>query len=340
MDTEIIDLSHNNNLNNDYNKIKKYYLEGKLIAIPTETVYGLSADATNDSAVKKIYEAKGRPSDNPLIVHFYEVSQLDNIVEFNDENIKKLMDTFWPGPMTLVLPLKKNNNISKIVTANLETLAVRMPINKYARNILKETRCLLAAPSANISGKPSPTKYEHVYNDLNGKIDAIVVGEESELGLESTVIDCTKFPFVILRPGTINKEHIEAVLGKNSIVHNTDTVELAISPGMKYRHYSPDADFIILDNSLEEAIHFLKDKNDEYGFITYSKYKDYLENLNINIKYIAHSEYSVDDANKNLYNILRQYDKEKVKKIYMLKMTETEENKALLNRINKASSKK
>ena len=162
METEIINISKSKDKKEIYRKLTTYYKDGKLVAIPTETVYGLSANAMDDKAVCKIYEAKGRPSDNPLIVHFYEMSQLDNIVDYSDENVKKLIDKFWPGPMTLILNAKENNGISKKVTAGLNTLAVRMPSNITAREILKETEVLLAAPSANTSGKPSPTKFEHV----------------------------------------------------------------------------------------------------------------------------------------------------------------------------------
>ena len=171
----------------------------------------------DDKAVCKIYEAKGRPSDNPLIVHFYEMSQLDNIVDYSDENVKKLIDKFWPGPMTLILNAKENNGISKKVTAGLNTLAVRMPSNITAREVLKETGVLLAAPSANTSGKPSPTKFEHVYHDLNGKIDVIIEDEQSDIGLESTVVDCTRYPFVIARPGDITNSFVIHCISTKSI---------------------------------------------------------------------------------------------------------------------------
>ncbi len=340
MKTEIIDLKDFQN-NNIYSKLKEYYEDNKLIAIPTETVYGLSADATREIAVKKIYEAKGRPSDNPLIVHFYALEQLENIVCFNDENVKKLVYNFWPGAMTLILKLKNKNIIAKNVTANLDTVAVRMPSDKYARKILKETKVLLAAPSANTSGKPSPTKFEHVVNDMDGKIDVIIKGDDSSIGLESTVVDCTKYPFVIARPGNITAKDIEKVLGENSVVYNDEVdVENPISPGMKYRHYSPDGDLIIYEKSFNELIELLKSKNEDTGFITYENNKKYVENLKVKVKYLAKNEENIEQSNKNLYNILREFDKEKVKEIYILSLNEIEKSKALINRINKASSKK
>ena len=343
METEIINISKSKDKKEIYRKLTTYYKDGKLVAIPTETVYGLSANAMDEEAVSKIYEAKGRPSDNPLIVHFYEMNQLDSIVDYNDENVKKLINNFWPGPMTLILNAKENNGISKKVTAGLNTLAVRMPSNITAREILKETGVLLAAPSANTSGKPSPTKFEHVYHDLNGKIDVIIEDEQSDIGLESTVIDCTRYPMVIARPGEITKEDIEDILGEGSVKYNEEVLTqnvAPISPGMKYRHYSPEAELVLFNGSFENLINILKDRNKKTGFITYKEMKSKVNNLNVSIKYLADSEKSVEQSNKNLYNILREFDEEKVEEIFILPIGETKENKALLNRLNKAISKK
>ena len=343
METEIINISKSKDKKEIYRKLTTYYKDGKLVAIPTETVYGLSANAMDEEAVSKIYEAKGRPSDNPLIVHFYEMNQLDSIVDYNDENVKKLINNFWPGPMTLILNAKENNGISKKVTAGLNTLAVRMPSNITAREILKETGVLLAAPSANTSGKPSPTKFEHVYHDLNGKIDVIIEDEQSDIGLESTVIDCTRYPMVIARPGEITKEDIEDILGEGSVKYNEEVLTqnvAPISPGMKYRHYSPEAELVLFNGSFENLINILKDRNKKTGFITYKEMKSKVNNLNVSIKYLADSEKSVEQSNKNLYNILREFDEEEVEEIFILPIEETKENKALLNRLNKAISKK
>ena len=343
METEIINISKSKDKKEIYRKLTIYYKDGKLVAIPTETVYGLSANAMDEEAVSKIYEAKGRPSDNPLIVHFYEIKQLDNIVDYSDENVKKLINNFWPGPMTLILNAKDNNGVSKKVTAGLNTLAVRMPSNITAREILKETGVLLAAPSANTSGKPSPTKFEHVYHDLNGKIDVIIEDEQSDIGLESTVIDCTRYPMVIARPGEITKEDIEDILGEGSVKYNEEVLTqnvAPISPGMKYRHYSPEAELVLFNGSFENLINILKDRNKKTGFITYKEMKSKVNNLNVSIKYLADREKSVEQSNKNLYNILREFDEEMVEEIFILPIEETKENKALLNRLNKAISKK
>ena len=343
MDTEIINISNSKNKKEIYDKLLQYYENNKLVAIPTETVYGLSADAKSDEAISKIYLAKGRPSDNPLIVHFYDIRQLENIVDYSDTRVKKLTDSFWPGPMTLILNAIENNVISKKVSAGLKTLAVRMPSNTTAREILKETKVLLAAPSANTSGKPSPTKFEHVYHDLNGKIDVIIEDEQSDIGLESTVIDCTRTPLVIARPGEITKEDIEKVLGEGSVKYNDEIIsdnQAPIAPGMKYRHYSPEAELILYRKSFEDLIELLRIKGKETGFITYDCYKNKLKGLDISIKYLAETEKSVEQSNKNLYNILREFDEENIKEIYILPIKENKENIALLNRLNKAISKK
>ncbi|MDO4814369.1 MAG: L-threonylcarbamoyladenylate synthase [Gemella sp.] len=322
-------------------KIKEYYLSGEVVAIPTETVYGLSADAQNKEAVSKIFVAKNRPADNPLIVHFYELSQLDGIVDYSDPWIKDLANKFWPGPMSLILPLLDKEKIASNVTAGLSSLAVRMPSDKYAREILKETGVLLAAPSANTSGKPSPTRASHVINDMDGKIAAIVEGEDSEIGLESTVIDCRKRPFVIARPGSIKLSDIEKVLGEGNIsYHDFDDKEKVISPGTKYRHYSPEADLLIEDISLGEMITKLEKVDSSTAFITYEKYKEKLMNLSCTIKYLAKSEENIEESSKNLYNILRECDLENIRTIYLLKIKENDKSKALVNRITKASSKK
>jgi len=247
------------------------------------------------------------------------------------------------GLKNLILELEKNEIVPSCITGGLNTVAVRMPSNITAREILKETEVLLAAPSANTSGKPSPTKFEHVYHDLNGKIDVIIEDEQSDIGLESTVIDCTRTPLVIARPGEITKEDIEGILGLGSVKYNDEVMvdtQTPIAPGMKYRHYSPEAELLYYEDSLEKALEFLKTKNKKTGFITYKSNEHLFENLNISVKYLADNEKSVEQSNKNLYNILREFDEEKVEEIYILPIKETKENIALLNRLNKAISRK
>ncbi|OMG44744.1 translation factor Sua5, partial [Paenibacillus macerans] len=205
-------------------EIKQTFLDGGLVAIPTETVYGLGANARNEEAVENIYVAKGRPSDNPLIVHIHSIEQLDDFVEYIDDKVKVLMDEFWPGPISFILPLKQGYLCSK-VTGGLEPIA---------------------APSANISGRPSPTTFEHVNRDLNGKVNGIVNGDQCEEGLESTVIDCTQFPFRIARPGSITQDMIETKLPHSINRQIYEENEKPIAPGMKYKHYSPETPLTIV----------------------------------------------------------------------------------------------
>lgn len=224
---------------------------GETVAFPTETVYGLGANALDETAVKKIYEAKGRPSDNPLIVHIAERSQLADIVVEVPEKAERLMISFWPGPISIIM--RRKDTIPNCVTAGLDTVAVRMPENAEAFVLLKLAGCPVAAPSANLSGKPSPTRPEHVIHDLEGRVSGIVAGRCCEVGIESTVIDVTSEPPVILRPGIITKEEIESVIGPVLMAPRKSTVKnIPKAPGMKYTHYAPDAPMILYEGSPEK----------------------------------------------------------------------------------------
>ena len=230
--------------------------EGGLVAMPTETVYGLAADAQNADAVKEIFLAKGRPQDNPLIVHIDKVEQLDEIAYTNDL-AKKLAQAFWPGPLTLVVK-KRRGVIPDIVTCSMDTVAVRLPKSAYARELISRSKRYIAAPSANISGKPSPTRAEHVIEDFMGKIPIILDGGECEVGLESTVCAVYENKPVILRPGGITEQMIEQVAGSveisPAVLGGLKEGEKAVSPGMKYKHYSPKAQVIIADGNTKQAI--------------------------------------------------------------------------------------
>jgi len=232
---------------------------GGLVGIPTETVYGLAANALDGPAVSQIFKVKGRPQDNPLIVHISELGQLSPLVLEVPENAVKLANAFWPGPLTIIL--RKSEIIPDEVSAGLETVAVRMPSHPVARKIISHSGVPLAAPSANLSGSPSPTTALHVYNDLNGKIPAIVDGGKCSVGLESTVITLNERVPRILRPGGITPEKLEKVLGKieidDAVLNMLREGEKAASPGMKYRHYSPKAEVTIVKGSLEQFISFV-----------------------------------------------------------------------------------
>ncbi|WP_046174705.1 L-threonylcarbamoyladenylate synthase [Domibacillus indicus] len=223
--------------------------QGEVVAFPTETVYGLGAQVKRDSAVEKIFQAKGRPSDNPLIVHIADRTHVDELARLIPPYAQLLINAFWPGPLTIVVP-KKEGAVSERVTAGLDTVAVRMPDHPAALALIKEAGVPVAAPSANRSGKPSPTTAEHVLDDLNGRIAGIVDAGETGVGLESTVVDCTGDYPVILRPGGITQADIEAVAGHadtNTALKKAE--EAPKAPGMKYTHYAPEAPLYIMEGT-------------------------------------------------------------------------------------------
>lgn len=242
------------------NAAAKIIQNGGIAAIPTETVYGLAANALDGNAVSKIFKAKGRPQDNPLIVHICELSGWYPLVKDIPEAALKLAEAFWPGPLTVILP--KSDIIPAEVSAGLSTVAVRMPSHPIARALIRAAGLPLAAPSANVSGSPSPTSAKHVLNDLNGKIDAVIDGGVCTVGVESTVISLADKTPCLLRPGGITPEQLKAVLGKididPAVFSSLGTGEKPSSPGMKYKHYAPKARVIILKGSLEAFINFVK----------------------------------------------------------------------------------
>lgn len=249
---------------------------GGIVAFPTETVYGLGANALDEEAVKKIYKAKGRPSDNPMIVHISQVGDVHDIAEISEatmsekamENLKRCADAFWPGPLTMVLP--KKEIVPLTTTGGLDTVAIRMPSHKTARMLIEYSGCPIAAPSANLSGKPSPTTAEHTLDDMDGRIDAIIFGSDCQVGIESTVVDMRKDEPVILRPGRITAEDLSNAIDGMVLIHpslkkkdmSQSDVDMsqnmvARSPGMKYKHYAPEAEmqiFISDTNDREKAL--------------------------------------------------------------------------------------
>ncbi len=253
METKLLTTSEN-----DINCGGEILRQGGVVAIPTETVYGLAANAFDETAVGKIFKAKGRPQDNPLIVHICDTAMLKDIVSEIPENAKKLMDAFWPGPLTIILP--KNEKIPFCVSAGLQTVAVRFPSHKGAQAIIKSAGVPLAAPSANLSGSPSPTSFAHVKNDMLSRVDAIVDGGECEEGVESTVISLVNKPR-LLRPGSITVEQIESVIGKieidSAVLNKLADEKKAASPGMKYRHYAPKAKVVLVEGEKEAYREFV-----------------------------------------------------------------------------------
>ena len=239
----------------DLDKAASIIRDGGLVAFPTETVYGLGGNALNKESSKKIYEAKGRPSDNPLIVHVSDISEVAPLVKNIPDKAKKLMDAFWPGPMTLVF--EKSNIVPDETTGGLDSVAIRLPANTVARELIKKSGVPIAAPSANQSGRPSPTTSSHVICDMNGKIDMIIDGGSSTVGLESTIIDVTKDRPLVLRPGFISLEDIIETIGDAgydpAILKKPDKNYKPKAPGMKYRHYAPKAPLRIIKGS-DEAV--------------------------------------------------------------------------------------
>ena len=232
--------------------------EGQLVAFPTETVYGLGANALDAEAVKAIFAAKGRPADNPLIAHIWDRAQLEGLVEIPDA-APALMDAFWPGPLTILMP--RTSRVPDVVTAGLDTVAIRMPSHPVARAMLRACGLPIAAPSANRSGKPSPTTAEHVRVDMDGRIPLILDGGPCDVGLESTVIDVTHGTPTILRPGGVTQAMLEQVLGRvevaGSVLRPLQAGEKALSPGMRYRHYSPDGQVTLVEGDEADVVRAL-----------------------------------------------------------------------------------
>ena len=235
-------------------------MKGGLVAIPTETVYGLGANGLDPASVAKIFEAKGRPQDNPLILHVSETKEIEQFCHSIPEAAYKLAEKFWPGPLTMVLPAR--STVPKCTTAGLPTVAVRCPDNAVTRQIIRLSGCPIAAPSANISGKPSTTTAEHVMHDHNGKIDAVVDGGPCRVGLESTIVDLTEDRPRLLRPGGITPEQLMEVLGDlvvdKAVTAQIDKDAVVKAPGMKYRHYAPDCQVVIVSGSREKAAAYIK----------------------------------------------------------------------------------
>ena len=301
--------------------------QGEIVAIPTETVYGLAADARDDDAVAKIFEAKGRPSDNPLIVHIGDVAQVDELAPAVTKETRILMDTFWPGPLTVILP--SAGTVSNLVSAGLPTVGIRIPAHPLTLSLLKESGIPLAAPSANLSGKPSPTKASHVAADLAGKVKGILDGGICDIGLESTVIDMTTAIPTILRPGEISKEEIESVIGPVLVADGS--TEKPKAPGMKYAHYAPKAKVHIVDGSYR----FLRKTFERYLILGIRV--GVLSDKLIPSKYsYPHLTIKRLENGKNLYNAFREFDDEGVHVI----LCEYQYDEAIMNRLMKASEER
>ncbi|MCL1631279.1 L-threonylcarbamoyladenylate synthase [Sporolactobacillus sp. CPB3-1] len=312
-------------------------IQGEIVAFPTETVYGLGGNAKVRESVHKIYEAKGRPSDNPLIVHVATDEQVRAICTEIHPIARKLMDTFWPGPLTLVLPSR--SEVSDSVTAGLSTVAVRMPSHPVARALILASNLPIAAPSANRSGHPSPTKAEHVFHDLDGRIAGILDGGETGVGLESTVVDCTTTPITILRPGGISKEQlIEAVGAVSDDPGLTRSDQIPKAPGMKYKHYAPEAAMYLVPSGMERINELISaDKNNErtIGVLTTEENRDSYPGADAVL--VCGKRSDPESIAHHLFDVLRRFDQKKVDVIYSETFPEYGIGKAIMNRLSKAA---
>ncbi|MDD7370041.1 MAG: L-threonylcarbamoyladenylate synthase [Firmicutes bacterium] len=315
---------------------------GGLVAFPTETVYGLGGDGLNARSSEKIYAAKGRPSDNPLIIHISDMESLDRIVSYVPEKARKLAEKYWPGPLTMIF--QKSEEVPLETTGGLDSVAVRMPSHETARMLIRYGGGYVAAPSANTSGRPSPTKASHVIEDLNGKVEMILDGGEVGIGLESTIVDFTEEIPVILRPGYINQEMLEEVLGQVRMDKGlliTDTGIRPKAPGMKYRHYAPKAQLTIIEGNTEAVVQEINRRCQDgeaaglrAGVIgtdeTVSAYHAQV------VKSIG-TRQDEESIARHLFGILREFDEEKVDMIFSESFETPRMGQAIMNRLLKAA---
>lgn len=339
MNTEIFDFTSEIN-ERELKTAGKIIRNGGLAAFPTETVYGLGASALDADAAKKIYAAKGRPSDNPLIVHICSKPQISEIAQDISEKAKKLIDAFMPGPFTIIL--KKKPCIPDTVTAGLQTAAIRFPGNKIAQALIREAGVPIAAPSANLSGKPSPTEAKHVINDMKGRIDCIIDGGKCSVGVESTIVDASGDTPVLLRPGGITLDMLKAVTpdikADEHILKSVGADEQPKCPGMKYKHYAPDAEVTVVEgekDAVREKIkQLLNEHTDTINGVLTMYGSDY-----DNAVMISAGETNKEYA-KNLFAALRKFDELKVQVVFAEFCEQDGYGLAVKNRLYKAAAQR
>ncbi len=346
MDTEIlvVNVDEIDKYDKELDRASDVIKRGGLVAFPTETVYGLGGDGLLSDASKRIYEAKGRPSDNPLILHIADRDDVYKLAADVSDNAVKLMDAFWPGPMTLVF--KKTAIVPYETTGGLDTVAIRFPIHPIAMELIRRSGKYIAAPSANLSGKPSPTKAKHVIDDMMGRVDAIIDGGAVDIGLESTIIDVTGDVPIILRPGFITDDMIKQVLGrveydKAVLLDEPDYTVKPKAPGMKYKHYAPEASLTLVrgengavSSAFAKLIDEAKGKGLRVGLIVTEANRDITGADHIcvigdrnNLGTVAH----------NLFGSLREMDEQGVDVIFSESFSEEKLGRAIMNRLLKAA---
>jgi len=316
--------------------------EGRLVAFPTETVYGLGANALDSNAVRAIYDAKGRPADNPLIVHIADLEMLKPLVTEIKPDALKLISAYWPGPLTIIL--KKSGIVPEITTGGLDTVAVRMPDNFIALELIKKAGVPVAAPSANRSGKPSPTMAKHVLEDLDGRISYIIDGGPCKVGVESTVVDMTVDPAIILRPGGITPEMIERVIGRVELdksILGKKAVDRPRAPGMKYRHYAPRAEVYVVSGSSEDIAAWLRsavsedEKSGKKSVILAAK--EHIQEYGLEHAVSYGSINNASEIASNIFRLFRECDRMGTEKIYVEAIPREGIGLAVMNRIEKAA---
>ncbi|MCI8266499.1 MAG: threonylcarbamoyl-AMP synthase [Lachnospiraceae bacterium] len=321
---------------------------GGLVAFPTETVYGLGGDALCPASSGKIYAAKGRPSDNPLIIHIAEMAALERIVCEIPKKAAKLAEVFWPGPLTMIF--KKSAIVPHQTTGGLDTVAVRMPSHPLAALLIKKAGGYVAAPSANLSGKPSPTLAKYVVQDLDGRIDMILAADGVEIGLESTIVDLTGEIPVILRPGYITQKMLSEVVGETELditIYDSDTAQAPKAPGMKYRHYAPKGELVIVEGEPQRVARYINEQaaaHEAAGLRTgvIATLEQFAQYQATSVKN-AGSRCDAHEAAKKLYTFLREFDDEKIDCIYAESFADTMDQgfgQAVMNRLLKAAGHK
>ena len=342
MKTEVIKIDQNNMDTEALERAAAIIRDGGLVAFPTETVYGLGADALSAEASKKIYAAKGRPSDNPLIVHVAEFSDMEKIAQEMPEEASKLADTFWPGPLTMIV--RKNDKVPYETTGGMDTVAVRMPNHPVALELIRRSGGYIAAPSANTSGKPSPTLAEHVAFDMDGRIPMILDGGPVGIGIESTIVDLTEDIPMILRPGYITPKMLEKVIGEVKMdpgIIASDSLQKPKAPGMKYKHYAPDADLKIVEGDEARVVEYI---NDNVNRLISQGYKVAVMTTeegkhNYNKGIIVSMGHKDDElsAARHLYAVLREFDNENVDYVFSESFETDNVGRAVMNRLIKAA---
>lgn len=343
MKTIISRIAHDDTDDKIYQQASQILKNKGLVAFPTETVYGLGADALDSEASAKIYAAKGRPSDNPLIVHIADVNDLYRLSSDVNENALKLAKAFWPGPLTMIL--KKSQIVPSSITGGLDTVAIRMPSHPVAHELIKKSGVYIAAPSANTSGKPSPTRAKHVIHDMDGRIDMIIADDTVDIGVESTIVDVSGDMPTILRPGFITLEQVREVLGKAvmdpAIMESVPDGVVPKAPGMKYKHYAPNAQITIVRGEQEKVVDTIRTRAAQ-AVKDGAKVAVMASTENVGLYdgfdvIDMGSRFDEAQEARNLFAVLREFDENGVNVVYSESFPTDNVGQAVMNRLIKAA---